>query len=181
MTRVPLAFLCVLLVVSAGIAPDGRAAGATGMIEGRIFNPGTGEYLEFVRVTVDGTSLETFTDSAGDFRLANVPAGPVRVTAFRTGVPPQSQAVIVTAGQAVRRDFELSYLRPASPGNAGVVKLEQFTVATSKEMDGAAIAINTQRFASNTMNVVAANEFGPVADGGVGEVLKSVSWARRCV
>ncbi|MEY4003988.1 MAG: CarboxypepD reg-like domain, partial [Verrucomicrobiota bacterium] len=79
MTRVPLAFLCVLLVVSAGIAPDGRAAGATGMIEGRIFNPGTGEYLEFVRVTVDGTSLETFTDSAGEFRLARQPALAVAV------------------------------------------------------------------------------------------------------
>jgi len=154
--------------------PGTRSASTTGMIEGRVFNPGTGEYLEFVRITIEGTSLETFTDSAGEFRLTNVPVGAAKVTAFRTGVLPQSQTVTVTGGQAVRQNFELSYLRPAAEGRDGVVKLEQFTVATSKEMDGAAIAINTKRFAANAVNVVAANEFGPVADGGVGEVLKSV-------
>jgi hypothetical protein len=97
------------------------------------------------------------------------------VTAFRTGVPPQAQTVNVASGQTVRQNFELSYLQPASAKSDGVMQLDRFTVSTPKEMDGAAIAINTQRFAPNTMNVVAANEFGPVADGGVGEVLKSVS------
>jgi TonB-dependent receptor len=164
----------VLPPLRAAETPGSRAPSATGMIEGRVFNPGTGEYLEFVRITVEGTALETFTDSAGEFRLTNVPVGSAKVTAFRTGVPPQSQTVTVTGGQSVRQNFELSYLRPAAGGRDGVVKLEQFTVATSKEMDGAAIAINTKRFAANSMNVVAANEFGPVADGGVGEVLKSV-------
>jgi len=145
---------------------------AAGIIEGRVFNPGTGEYLEFVRVTVDGTSLATFTDQSGEYRLANVPAGTVKVTAFRTGVPSQSRTVTVAGGQVVRQDFELLYAGDAARGP--VVKLDEFVVSTSKEMDGAAIAINTQRFAANSMNVVAANEFGPVADGGVGEVLKSL-------
>ena len=151
-----------------------RPAAGSGMIEGRVFNPGTGEYLEFVRVTVEGTSLETFTDSSGEFRLANVPAGPAKVTAFRTGVPPLSQIVTVAAGGVARQNFELAYAR-ADAARDTRVKLEKFVVETSKQMDGAAIAINTQRFAPNTMNVVVANEFGPVADGGVGEVLKSVS------
>lgn len=145
----------------------------TGFIEGRVFNPGTGEYLEFVRITVAGTSLETFTDSAGEFRLSNVPAGEVRLTAFRTGVPALSQTVTVLAGQVARQNIELVYARDAAARD-DIVKLEQFTVGTSKQMDGAAIAINTKRFAANSVNVVAANEFGPVADGGVGEVLKSV-------
>ena len=114
-------------------------------------------------------------DSAGEFRLTNVPVGTVKVTAFRTGVPPQAQTVNVAAGQITRQNFELAYLQPASAKGDRVVQLDRFTVSTPKEMDGAAIAINTQRFAANTMNVVAANEFGPVADGGVGEVLKSVS------
>ena len=153
--------------------PASAAANATGMIEGRVFNPGTGEYLEFARITVEGTSLETFTDSAGEFRLTNVPAGAAKVTAFRTGVLPQSQTVTVAAGSAVRQNFELSYFRPRATAGDGVVKLDQFTVGTSKEMDGAAIAINTQRFAPNTMNVVAANEFGPIADGGQGSALLS--------
>jgi outer membrane receptor for ferrienterochelin and colicin len=41
-------------------------------------------------------------------------------------------------------------------------------------MDGAAIAINEQRFAPNIKNVIAADEFGPVADGNIGELLKFV-------
>lgn len=159
---------------AAEVTPPRETTTGTGMIEGRVFNPGTGEYLEFVRITVQGTGLETFTDSSGEFRLANVPAGTAKVTAFRTGVLPQSQTVTVAPGQAVRQNFELSYLGARPAAGDGTVKLEAFTVATAKQMDGAAIAINTQRFAANTMNVVAANEFGPVADGGVGEVLKSV-------
>jgi len=151
-----------------------RSNAGAGLIEGRVFNPGTGEYLEFVRITVEGTALETFTDSSGEFRLSNVPVGTAKVTAFRTGVAPSSRAVAVLSGQTTRQNFELTYDRPAAATD-GTVKLDKFVVATSKQMDGAAIAINTQRFAPNTMNAVAANEFGPVADGGVGEVLKSVS------
>ncbi len=179
--RLPALLACVFFTLEltppggwAAETPGNRPVAAAGMIEGRVFNPGTGEYLEFVRLTVEGTSLETFTDSAGEFRIANVPAGRATVKAFRTGVAPQSQTVTVAAGQVVRQNFELSYLG-ARPDAQAAVKLDKFVVETSKQMDGAAIAINTQRFAPNTMNVVAANEFGPVADGGVGEVLKSVS------
>ena len=170
-----LRFAFTLLVLFAAVcggfahaAEIPRSEANAGMIEGRVFNPGTGEYLEFVRVTIAGTALETFTDSSGEYRLVNVPAGTAKVTAFRTGVAPQSQTVTVASGQVTRQNFELSYARDTA------VKLDQFVVSTSKEMDGAAIAINTKRFAANSMNVVAANEFGPVADGGVGEVLKSV-------
>ena len=45
-------------------------------------------------------------------------------------------------------------------------------VTSSREMDSAAIAINEQRFASNMMNVVSADEFGTIAEGSVGEFLK---------
>src|SRR5439155_19854186 len=57
---------------------------------------------------------------------------------------------------------------------SGPIRLDRFVVNTTKEMDGAAIAINTQRFAPNVMNVVAADEFGAVAIGNVGEVLRAV-------
>jgi len=66
---------------------------------------------------------------------------------------------------------------PATPAKAGArgdeaVKMSEFVVSTSKEMDGAAIAINEQRFARTIMNVVAADEFGTVVDGTPGEVMK---------
>src|SRR6185295_18655167 len=77
------------------------------------------------------------------------------------------------AGQATQLDLNLAGAE-ATRGlpDGGVVKLDQFVVATSKEMEGAAIAINEQRFAANIVNVVAADEFGHVAEGNVGEFLK---------
>jgi hypothetical protein len=47
----------------------------TGTIEGRVCNPANGEYLERARVTVEGPSVEAFSDTAGFYRLTNVPPG----------------------------------------------------------------------------------------------------------
>ncbi len=148
-----------LLLPSLCLCPNQSPAQspAAGIIEGRVFNPGTGEYLEFVRMTVDGTSLETFTDQSGEFRLVNVPAGEARVTAFRTGVPTQSQSVTVSSGQVARQNFELSYSKDTAACDT-VIKLDQFVVSTPRELDGAAITINTKRFAANAMNSKQANE-----------------------
>ncbi len=147
---------------------------ATGTVEGRVLNLRNGEYLERARVTVEGTGLESFSDSSGHYRLTNIPAGPARVRVFFTGLDVQSEIVIVSAGSIVQRDFNLEATgrRAAPDGSGGVVKLDQFVVSTSKEMDGAAIAINEQRFAHTIKNVVAADEFGQVSDGNVGEFLK---------
>ncbi len=148
-------------------------ANSAGTIEGRILNPGNSEYLELARVTVEGTTLETFTDFTGRYRLTNVPAGLARVKVFRTGFAEQTQSVSVAAGQTVQQDFSLASLsRPARDDST--VVLDKFVVASSKEMDNAALAINTQRFAPNAMNVIAADEFGGAAESKVGEVLKSL-------
>ena len=161
------------LLVVVATPPAGLAQGAaTGTIEGRVFNPGSGEFIENVRITIEGTALETFTDSSGQFRLTHVPAGVARVKAFRTGTPAQTQSVTVAPGETQRQDFNLAGFEDKPDGSP--IRLDQFVVRTSKEMDGSAIAINTQRFAPNVMNVVAADEFGAVAIGNVGEVLKSV-------
>ena len=47
----------------------------TGTIEGRVLNTRNGEYLERARVTVEGTQIETFTDSSGHYRLSGLPPG----------------------------------------------------------------------------------------------------------
>jgi len=145
----------------------------TGLIEGRVSNPATGENLELTRITVEGTSLETLTDTSGQYRLGNVPAGAANVRAFRTGVVTQTLPITVTAGQISRLNFELSGYQ-TRPTSASVVKLDAFVVGTSKEMDGSAIAINTQRFAPNVMSVVAADEYSAMTEGGIGELLKAI-------
>ena len=146
----------------------------TGAIEGRVYNPTSGEYLERARVSIEGTTVEAFTDSSGQYRLTNVAAGTVRLKVFFTGQTPQIDAVTVAAGQTVQHDFNLTAgdAKPAVKDSGSVVRLESFVVTTSKEMDAAAIAINEQRFAANIVNVVSADEFGAVVEGNAGDFLK---------
>jgi hypothetical protein len=120
--RVIVGFLVALFL--AGTVTIAQPA-ATGSIEGRVFDAGRGEFLEKARVTVEGTAAETLTDSSGQFRLGNVPAGTVRVKVFFTGLGSRIESVAVTAGQTVAHDFTFENLVPGAPG---VVKLGAFQV-----------------------------------------------------
>jgi len=167
-----LAFACLVVVLAVDRPVFAQDPGV-GVVEGRVFNPSSGEYVENARVTIDGTALETLTDATGQYRLRNVPAGLAQVRVFRTGAPAETRPVTVVAGDTVEMNFSFTGFKPrGAPGDA--IRLDEFVVKAATEMDGAAIAINTQRFAPNLMNVVAADEFGPVANGNAGEVLKSV-------
>ncbi|MBL9202690.1 MAG: TonB-dependent receptor [Opitutaceae bacterium] len=147
------------------------AQSSSGTVEGRVLNPATGDFLERARVTVEGTAIEAFTDTSGFYRLGGVPAGATRVRAFYTGLAPQTLSANVAAGQTATLDFNLAPV--SGPGRTGeIVKLSEFRVATSREMDAAAIAINEQRFAPNLKSVVSTDEFGAVSEGSVGEFVK---------
>jgi len=153
--------LFLFLIADRGLA-RAQPAGA-GTIEGRVTNARSGDFAERVRLTVENTSLETFSDQGGFFRLTGVPAGRVTLRAFFTGFDPQTEQVTVTAGGITRQDLTLG---------TSVVQLGEFVVATSREMAGAAIAINEQRFANNIVNVVSADEFGSVLESNPGDFLK---------
>ncbi|PAW74994.1 MAG: hypothetical protein B9S26_00605 [Opitutia bacterium Tous-C4FEB] len=164
-----LSFSAVAATVSVGSAQT--SANATGSISGRVLAAGTDSFLKRVRVTVEGTSLETFTDAAGAYRIESVPVGTARVKLFYTGMTPVTASVAVAAGQSALHDVTLTAVGQSDP-TADRVKLAIFLVSTSKEMEASAIAINEQRFASNLKTVVATDEFGTVAEGHVGEFLK---------
>ncbi|MEO7412632.1 MAG: carboxypeptidase regulatory-like domain-containing protein, partial [Opitutaceae bacterium] len=163
-----------LVMASLAARPASAEAAASGAIEGRVQNSRNGEYLEKARLAIEGTPLETFSDSGGQYRFANLPPGTARVRVFFTGLDAQTITVLVTAGATVQRDFSLvaPQSSPVPDKDGGAVKLSAFVVGASKEMDGAAIAINEQRFARNIVNVVSADEFGTMAEGNVGEFLK---------
>ncbi|MBI5692337.1 MAG: TonB-dependent receptor [Verrucomicrobia bacterium] len=146
----------------------------TGTLTGRVSFRDNGEYLELARVTLEGTGRETLTDSLGSYTFADLPPGPCRVRVFYTGLRGETATVTVAAGQTARHDFSLESAGTRLPATGETVKLAQFVVATSREMDGTAIAINDQRFAPDLRKVIAADEFGTIADGSVGELLKSV-------
>ncbi len=147
---------------------------AAGSLTGLVAFAANGEVLERARVTVDGTGLATLTDSLGHYTFPTVPAGTARIRVFYTGLTPETANVVITTGQLFRQDFQLRPLGEDSTSSSSPVKLGQFVVATSRDMDGAAIAINDQRFASDMRKVIAADEFGTTADGSVGELLKAV-------
>ena len=161
----------VLLWFVSGISALAQSAGGT--IEGRVVNTRSGEFVERARITVEGSAAETFSDSGGNYRLTNLPAGTAKVRVFFTGLLPRTDDVSVVAGQIARHDVNLqTFETRADSAAGGVVKLDKFVVSTTREMDGAAIAINEQRFAANIKNVISADEFGGVAEGNAAEVLK---------
>ena len=162
--------LLTILAAALALGPAASAAESNGSISGRVQNVVSGQFLNNARVAVRGTDLVAFTDQSGTYRLPAVPPGSVVLEVFYTGLDAATATLPLTAGQALVRDFNLT--SAARFGEGGVVKLDAFTVATARETDGHAIAVNEQRFAPNVKNVVAADLMGDVMDGNVGEFLK---------
>ncbi len=172
--RNPLALLGAWLALA--ISPGHPAAAAeapVAAVSGRVQNVATGQFLNNARVAVRGTDLVAFTDQSGTYRLNRVPGPTVVLEASYTGLDPQQVSLQLTPGQEATHHFDLTSV--ARYGDQkGVVTLDSFTVSSSRETDGAAIAINEQRFAPNIKNVVAADSLGDVMDGNIGEFLKFV-------
>ena len=146
------------------VAPDNF-----GTLQGRVLNERNDQYVEGARISIEGTGLVTLTDAEGNFRLAQVPAGAVRVQTFYTGLPRDVRSAEISAGQST----ELTIALGMPPRNDGdVVQLAEFQVSSSREMDASALAINEQRFASNIKQVVSVEQFGNVAEGNTAEFLK---------
>jgi TonB-linked SusC/RagA family outer membrane protein len=94
-------------VVALSPVPTGAQI-TTGVIEGRIIEAANGRPLANAQVVVVGTTLGAETDDAGSYRISGAPARQVEVRARRIGFAPASRNVLVTAGQTVRADFDLS-------------------------------------------------------------------------
>lgn len=143
-------------------------AQATGTISGRVLNVTNGQYLKNARITVEGTNLEAITNDFGEYRLSGVPSGAVTVRAYYGGMPDVTESVTIASGAAAVQNFSIGGAAPAD----GVVRLDEITVADSRETNAAAIATNEQRYAPNLKSVVSSDSFGDVNEGNVGEFLK---------
>ncbi len=160
----------VLLAVPAGIHAQ---AAASGGIAGRVLNNETGSYLNNARVRVSGTSIETFTNEFGEFRLDDLPAGSVTLEVFYTGFPVKNTGVTVTAGAVTQQNISVT-VDHAAGADEGVVQLEEFLVQSKRETNAQSLALNEQRFSANLKNVVSTDAFGDVGQGNIGEFLKHV-------
>lgn len=158
-----LAFFVTLLAA----APLGAAE--TGEVAGRVSS--SGRYLENARLRVVGTSIETFTNQAGEYRIASLPVGDAVLEVFYTGMTQQNVTVAVTAGAVARQDVTL---RPAGAASDEVVTLDPYIVQSEREMSASAMAVNEQRFSANLRNVVSTDAYGEISQGNIGEFLKHV-------
>jgi len=150
--------------------PTASTIPATGTVEGRVFNPLTGEYIHNAEVRVEGTEIITFSKRDGRYQITPVPIGQVTVIVSYTGYRTLSATLTITEGRGTAHDFNLQSTLQET-GSAMVV-LEKFTVSSQRE--GNAKAIMEQRSAMTVKNVVATDTFGAIVEGNIGDVLQYV-------
>lgn len=174
MTSLPRILPALIASLAAALGDLCRAEAAppaSGAISGRVSNAATGAYLQRARVAVRGTESLAFTDDTGTYRLTAVPAGPVTVEVFYTGLDALTATVSVPPGGAAERDFALTSTSRYG-ADEGAVRLDAFRVATARETDVEAIAINEQRFSPNLKSVVSTETLGDPLGGSVGDFLR---------
>ncbi|TCS18420.1 TonB-dependent receptor [Caulobacter sp. BK020] len=142
-------------------------AGA-GVVRGRVLNTATGEYVRNAEIRVEGTTIAAFSEDGGDFRLAGVPAGEVTVVVKYTGLQEARAVATVVAGQAATLDVALNPLSYVAKDG----EVEAITIVARRE--GQAAAIMERRASTNAKNVVAADNFGALTMGDVGEFMKNM-------
>ena len=147
---------------------------ATGTIQGRVFNPSSKEYVGNAEVRLEGTNQVTYTENDGAFQFNGVPAGPAVIAVAFTGYLTVRDAFTVSAGRPAVREINLTSTVASSAPTLkdGTVQMEAFTV--SSEREGNSKAIMAQRRSMNISTSVSSDIFGDVADGNVGEFLKSL-------
>ncbi len=69
-----------------------------------MLNATSGRYLNNVRVSIEGTTQEAYTNEFGEYRLVGVPSGEARLNVVFTGMTPQTVTVSAPAGQVTERD-----------------------------------------------------------------------------
>lgn len=158
----------LLLAISIG---ELIAAAPTGAIEGRVQNASTAAYLNNARVSVKSSAFSTLTDAAGSFRLTGLPGGSVSLRITFTGFDDRELTVEVVPGKVATVEVSLES-RALFGARDGTVRLDAFTVHSTRETSAAAIAVNEQRTASNITSVVSTEEFGTMVDSNPGEFLK---------
>src|SRR6478736_9195278 len=143
------------------VAAPSFAQAATGTITGRVLSSASGEYLQGAEVAVEGSSFHTTAERDGTYTLTGVPAGNVVVVATYPGLDPKTAAVEVKAGETATASISLG---------EQVVQLERLVVRTTKE--GMAQAVALQKVSVQSKLVAAADQFGEISEGNIGEYLK---------
>ncbi|HJU73223.1 MAG TPA: SusC/RagA family TonB-linked outer membrane protein [Gemmatimonadaceae bacterium] len=132
----------------AALVPAGlNAQAATGTIEGRVTEQGTGRPLAGAQVFVAGTTVGTVSAANGTYRVLGVPARTVEVRARLIGFAPMNRQAAVTAGQTATVNFEMA---------VSALQLEQVVVTGSGQ------AVEVKKL-GNTVATVQVPQFTPIS------------------
>ena len=150
-----------LVALAFALAAPAFAQSDTGTITGRVLSSASGEYLQGAEIAVEGSTIHTTAERDGSFTLTGVPAGSAVVVATYPGLDPQNTTVDVKAGETVNASIALGQQ---------VVKLERLVVRGTRE--GMAQAVALQKVSVQSKLVAAADQFGEISEGNIGEYLK---------
>jgi iron complex outermembrane receptor protein len=168
------------IMVALSVSPDVRAQQAdtasvqnigTGSLRGRVLNTATGDYLRNAEVRIEGSRNVSYTQEGGHFQLTGIAAGDVTVVVKYTGLQESRSTVRIDAGKTATLDVSLKAPSYAA-GGGEATDLDMIQVTASR--DGQASAIMERRAAMNAKNVVAADNYGALTMGDVGEFMKSM-------
>jgi TonB-linked SusC/RagA family outer membrane protein len=87
-------------------ATDG-AAQATGTIEGKVSEAGSGKPLPGAQVFIAGTTVGSVTNDRGEYRITSAPARQVELRVRLIGYNPINKTVVVTAGQTTTLNIDV--------------------------------------------------------------------------
>ncbi len=158
----------VITLRSSAQGVNGTAAVGSGVVRGRVLNAATGEYVRNAEIRVEGTTIAAYSEDGGQFRLAGVPAGQATVVVRYTGLQEARAVVAVEADQAANLDVTLNPRAYVATDG----EVEAVTIVAKRE--GQAAAIMERRASVNAKNVVAADNFGALTMGDVGEFMKNM-------
>jgi TonB-linked SusC/RagA family outer membrane protein len=170
---VVLALLAAAALPGAPLAPRAaeawQAPAGQGVIAGTVLSEGAQRPLADAQISVEGTTLGAATDAAGRFRLANVPAGDVRLTVRRIGFRPST--ITARAGQTdlriVMGERALELSQVVVTGTAGVQERRAIGNAVSTVR---AAEVTTTQPVRNVADLITGRAAGVSVVGSSGQV-----------
>lgn len=147
---------CGLALFSLVSATQALAQNARlGTVTGTVSNQATSDLLPGALITVEGAGVTAVAERGGTYSVSVAEGSHTLVVSF-SGLDPARVPIVVTAGQTVVRDVQLT---------SGIYKMEAFSVKGVRE--GSALAIQAQRQSENPKWVAATDTFGnPAANPG---------------
>ena len=135
----------------------GAAAQATGTIAGRVTDKATQQPIGDAQILIVGTTRGARTADNGQYRLAAVPTGAVRIRVIRLGYEAETRTVTVNGSETVTADFALG---------ATATRLDQVVVSATGESE-------LRRESGNNVATINTDSIPKTVVNGVSDLLSS--------